>query len=88
MGSYIEVYQTIRSRLVAETEHRPGRSVDEWITAERVCVLAEVNRLRALQGLRPIDVATIERAERMAVGHSDYISKYAHAAADLVLQKP
>ena len=48
-------------------------------------MLRVVNDLRALRDLTPVDIAIVERAERLAVGHSDYVSKYAHAAADLVL---
>lgn len=86
MSDYKPIYETIRSALSAETELRSGRALEEWILAERLCVLREVNRLRALRGRPVLDLTTIERAERMALGHSDYISKYAHAAADLVLR--
>jgi hypothetical protein len=79
------VYEAIRAALVAETEHRKGRSVEAWILAERECVMREVNRQRALLAYDPVALEIVERAERLAVGHSDYISKYAHAAADLVL---
>jgi len=54
---------------------------------DRKCVLHEVNRQRALLTYAPIKIEVIERAERLAVGHSDYISKYALAAADLVFRK-
>ncbi len=88
LGShYKSVYEAIRSKLVAETEHRPKRDLEAWILAERECVMREVNRQRGLLAYDPIGIAIVERAERMAVGHSDYISKYAHAAADLVFRK-
>jgi len=85
--NYKPVYEAIRAKLVAETEHRPGRDLEEWILAERECVMREVNRQRGLLAYDPVGIAIVERAERQAVGHSDYISKYAHAAADLVLRK-
>lgn len=85
MSSYKRVYEAIRAVLVAETEHRAGRSLEAWILAERECVMREVNRQRRLLAYDPVSIQTIGRAERMAVGHSDYVSKYAHAAADLVL---
>jgi len=87
MSPYKPVYEAIRARLTAETELRKGRSVEAWISAERESVLREVNRLRGQLAYAPVDMAVIERAERNAVGHSDYISKYAHAAADLVFRK-
>lgn len=87
MLHYQSIYEALRTALVAETKRRAGRSVEEWILAERVCVLGEVNRLREQLAYDPVGIAIVERAERTAVGHSDYISKYAHAAADLVLRK-
>jgi hypothetical protein len=87
MSHYKTIYEEIRAKLVAETECRPGRALEEWILAERKCVMREVNRQRRLLGYEPVGIATVERAERTACGHSDYISKYAHAAADLALRK-
>lgn len=84
---YKPVYEAIRAKLNAETEHRKKRSLEEWILAERECVMREINHQRSLLAYEPVAIATVERAERMAVGHSDYISKYAHAAADLVFRK-
>ena len=84
---YKPVYEAIRAKLAAETARRAGRTVEEWIVAERECVLREVNHQRGQNACEPVDIAAIERAERMAVGHSDYVSKYAHAAADLVFRK-
>lgn len=83
---YQLVYNTIKERLNKETELRGQRTLDEWILAERVCVMNEVNRQRAFMRKTPVDIVRIERAERTAVGHSDYISKFAHAAADVVLE--
>ena len=81
------VYEAIRAKLVAETELRGGRALEAWILAERECVMREVNRQRSLLAYDSVGIVTVERAERTAVGHSDYISKYAHAAADLVFRK-
>jgi hypothetical protein len=84
---YKPIYEAIRAKLVAETERRKGRTVDAWIAAERECVMREVNRQRNLLAYDPVGIEVVERTERMAVGHSDYVSKYAHAAADLVFRK-
>lgn len=86
-NDYKPVYEAIRAKLNAETERRKGRSTKEWILAERECVMREVNRQRALLAYEPVMISTVERAERTAVGHTDYILKYAHAAADLVFRK-
>lgn len=84
---YKAVFEAIRAELDAETRHRAGRTIDAWILAERECVLRGVNRQRARLAYDPVEIAVVERVERQAVGHSDYISKYAHAAADLVFRK-
>ena len=87
--SYKEVFEALLAKLDAETRLRKRRSVEAWILKERACVRREVNRLRALHAHPPIALADVERAERLAVGHSDYVRKYAHAAADLVFaEKP
>lgn len=89
LDPYKEVFETILAKLSAETLFRAGRTIDTWILEERGCVHREVNRLRALLAHSPISVADVERAERLALGHSDYVRKYAHAAADLVFtEKP
>lgn len=87
MSDYKPIYEAIRAKLVAETERRAGRSVEEWILAERECVMHEVNRQRRLRAQGPVSIDVVERAERMAVGHSDYVSTYAHVAADLVFRE-
>ncbi len=85
MSPYQLVFQAIRAQLNAETLRRGKRAIEVWIVAERECVLREVNHQRGLLAYDPLGLADVERAERMAVGHSDYLSKYAHAATDLVL---
>ena len=87
MNDYKPVYAAIWAKLNAETACREKRAVEAWILAERECVMCEVNHQRALRGCDPVGIADVERAERMAVGHSDYVAKYAHAAADLVFRK-
>jgi hypothetical protein len=87
VSHYKPIYEAIRAKLVAETEHRKKRSLEAWILAERECVMREVNRQRDLLAYDPVGIAVVERAERLAVGHSDYVTKYACAAADLVFRK-
>ncbi len=87
MSHYKPVYEAIWLKLAAETALRKGRSVEAWILAERHSVLREVNYQRGLLAYDPVSLAVVERAERTAVGHCDYVSKYAHAAADLVFRK-
>lgn len=87
MNDYKPLYEAIRAELNAETRHRDKRTVEAWILAERECVLREVNHQRGRRAYDPVTVTDVERAECLALGHSDYVSKYAHAAADLVLCK-
>jgi len=87
--AYKEVFEGILSKLSAETRLRKKRVLADWILAERRCVLREVNHQRAQRAYPPITLADIERAECVALGHCDYLRKYAHAAADLVFaEKP
>ena len=86
-GDYKQVFETLLAKLVAETRCRKKRAVDVWILEERMCMWREVNHLRAVQGHPPITMTDVERAERLAVGHSDYVRKYAHAAATLVFKE-
>ena len=86
-ASYKPVFEAIRAKLVAECRFRKKRELIEWIRAERECVMREVNYQRALLAYEPVSLARVEHAECLALGHSDYISKYAHAAADLVFSK-
>lgn len=89
MSAYKEIFEIILTKLNAETLLRKKRSVETWILKERTCVQREVNRLRTILERPPISLADVERAERLALGHSDYVRKYAHAAAELVLaEKP
>jgi hypothetical protein len=87
MRHYKLIYEAILAKLVAETACRAGRTVEAWILAERECVMREINRQRQLLAYDPVGIAVVERAECMAVGHTDYVSKYARAAVDLVLRK-
>lgn len=85
VSAYKEIFEIILAKLNAETLLRDKRTLDTWILAERECVQREVNRLRAVLERPPISIADVERAERLALGHSDYVRKYAHAATSLVL---
>lgn len=87
MSAYKIVCETILAKLDAETRRREGRALDVWIVCERKCVWREVNHQRALRAYPPLDIEAIERAERLALGHSDYVRKYAYAAADLVFRE-
>jgi hypothetical protein len=81
---YQAACEAIFEVLSKETDERHRRTLDEWIARERICVWVEVNKLRDKLGLLPTTLAEVERIERLAIGHSDYVHKYACAAAHLV----
>lgn len=61
-------------------ETQPG-----WVFFEREAMCTEVNRQRSARGLKPVSLLEVLRAERMAVGHSDYASKFCLYCADLAV---
>lgn len=58
---------------------------EKWIIDMQLAMLAETNRLRDLQGLTPVGLKDIEDVEQMALGHSDYASKFALYCAELAM---
>lgn len=58
-----------------------------WMPYEREQMLAAVNIERAGRGLPPVGLGLVERVERMAVGHSDYGTKFALYCAEIVLDE-
>lgn len=71
-------------------QSRPGIDATSgepnWVLAERQRMLTEVNRIRRSAGADPVTLRDIEDAERPAVGHSDYASKFAFYCAELALR--
>jgi hypothetical protein len=70
-------------RLTHEQALRPSRLLVEWQLSERALMLYLVNQERGAHSDPPATVAEIERAERLAFGHSDYSSKWALYCAQL-----
>jgi hypothetical protein len=58
----------------------------EWAAYERARMHETVNEIRAERNLPPVPVEDIVRVERMAVGHSDYSSKFALYCAELTAE--
>jgi hypothetical protein len=58
-----------------------------WATYERTRMHEKVNELRAERGLPPVPLTDIVRVERQAVGHTDYILKFAFYCAELTAEK-
>lgn len=55
-----------------------------WVTYERNVMRDAVNAERASAGLPPAGLAEILRIERSAIGHCDYVDKFALGCAFLV----
>lgn len=65
----------------AEARKRKGRSVEEWIKAEREAVWRAARDQAEMLGLRCPLMSEVEAAERYAMGSVDYGSKWAHGVA-------
>jgi hypothetical protein len=88
----LRVQDSLLHVLAEQQQYRPIRTglIDgelSWIVAERLVMFATVNRLRSNYGLPPIQLSSVQRAERQAVGHSDYSKKFALYCAELVLKE-
>ena len=73
----------------AERQSRPDMVEDEgtrepgWVVHERAVMRQEVDSVRAARAMPPISDAAMQRAEALALGHSDYTRKFALGCADL-----
>lgn len=56
-----------------------------WATHERRVMHQAVNQGRLERGLPAIELAMVERADRMAAGHVDYSSKFSLYCAEIAL---
>ena len=65
-----------------EAAKRKGRSVDEWLTAEREAVLCEATTQAARLGLRVPTMGEIVITERRAIGAADYGAKWAYGVTE------
>lgn len=55
-----------------------------WIVLERRTMLEATNNARAKRGLPPVEMYRVMAVERSAVGHIDYVHKFALGCAFLV----
>lgn len=72
----------LRTELV---ELMPGLHEPAWVRAERRAMWIVVDELRRARGLPSVSLDDVWRAETLACGHIDYLTKYAMHCADLVL---
>lgn len=95
MNPVVAIRNRILDKLVdavAERKARPEEITTEngrefaWIVHERETVFNAVTQERAKLGKAAIPITEVIRVERMAVGHSDYTTKFALYCAELVLR--
>ena len=77
-----EPAQSIYDAFQKETTKRKGRSVEEWVAAEREAVLREATAKAQQMGLRVPTMDEIVRAEQYAMGSVDYGAKWAYRVTD------
>lgn len=65
----------------AESAKRKGRSLDEWISAERKAVHDACVKAAATYGLPAPLLEQVAAAERYAMGSADYGAKWAYQLA-------
>lgn len=79
-----EPARTIYDALDAAILSRKKRNFER----ERAAVVAAVNRYTAGAGLVPLTDEQIDACERHAMGHVDYMAKWAYALADAIRRQP
>lgn len=79
-----KTHYELHQLLCDEAEKRDDRGFDAWVLAEREAMCDAVNKYRARLGKNPITIEDVARVEQMAVGHTDYGTKYALYCTELV----
>lgn len=85
----LEVRERLARVLAKAQDKRDAREPwgdDGWIEFERAEMLRAVNAERGPH--HPVTMADVVRVETQAVGHSDYVSKFALYCAELVVYGP
>lgn len=82
-----EPARSIYSAFQNEAKKRKGRSVEEWLTAERGAVLREATTQAIQMGLRAPTMYEVVRAERYATGLIDYGAKWAYGVVEAMRKK-
>lgn len=68
----------------AEASRRSGRTVEEWMLAERKAVWSAARDAAQQRGLCIPTMAEVERVERSACGHLDYGLKWALGISEIM----
>lgn len=79
-----EPARTLYDAFQAEAKKRPGRSYEEWVSAERTAVWKAARDYAQQNGLPVPTLKAVADAEKQALGHTDFGTKWAYAAAGLL----
>ena len=82
-----EPYRTIYDAFQAEAAKREGRSVYEWMAAERKAVWQAARDYAQQHGMCIPTMDDVERSDRQACGHIDYGHKLACGVADAMAKE-
>lgn len=74
--------QGIYDALQVEVAQRKSRDLDVWIKEERLAVWRAARDYAQQHGLPVLSLDEIEKAERSAMGHTDYAAKWAYGVSD------
>jgi hypothetical protein len=77
-----EPARSIYHAFQTEATKRKGRSIDEWLAAERDAVFREATHQAQRLGLRVPTMDEVASAERYAAGSADYGAKWAYCVVD------
>ena len=70
-----------------EVKKRDGRSMEEWIAAERQVMWLVARSWSLLYGYSVLSLEDIEEAENYGLGHVDYGAKVAYKIAEKILKR-
>lgn len=84
---YEPVFEPAKSlyrALKAETKNREGRPLNMWIAAERNAIFNEAVRQAKQRKITAPTMETVMKAERLAMGHIDYLTKWSLMVAEIM----
>lgn len=93
MSEFKTVFEDLQRVFQEATKEREHRPLDQsklshecgWVLYEREQMHTAVSRWRQQLGLGPVSLPEVERAERLACGHSDYYRKFPLYCAELAV---
>ena len=81
----LQVTELLETTLRKESAKRSGRTLEVWLAAERNVMWSTARDFAQQHGLVVPLLADVERAERMATGHSDFGRKWPLYVAEVLV---